>query len=40
MKIMSSNGQKVLSPRSIGKLHQNLNSQQAYGRKSPLVAQN
>ena len=29
-----------LSPNSIGKLHQNLHSQQAYGRKSPLVAKN
>jgi len=37
--IINCNTSKVqLSPRSIGKLHQNLHSQQAYGRKSPLVA--
>lgn len=37
--VIGCNTSKVnLSPRSIGKLHQNLHSQQAYGRKSPLVA--
>ena len=38
MRGASSGNQKGLSPNSINKLHQNLHSQQSYGRKSPLVA--